>query len=96
MSLSDNPASLTAAPEETVDLLDDDTEICIDNVLWDYAGFIHSPAPELSGRERKYDIARTALRQRIRQLIEEARRPTAPYRTPRDKELGAHPYPIDP
>jgi hypothetical protein len=55
-------------------LLDDDMEIAIDNLCWDYAGFVHSPAPERTGSERKYDIARNVLRLRIAQLQTEARR----------------------
>lgn len=57
--------------EKLDELLDDDTEICIDNLCWDYQGYMNDPHEET---DDALDKSRSALRSRIRELIEEARK----------------------
>lgn len=51
------------------DKLDDQTEIDIDNLLWDFQGYLNDPRV---GMEAALDKSRAALRQRIRTLVVEA------------------------
>lgn len=51
--------------EKLDELLDDDTEICIDNLCWDYQGYMNDPHEET---DDALDKSRSALRSRIREI----------------------------